>query len=84
MSETMTNRRSSFGIPPPAFRLPEAARIGAVRLQIVDLQRSLSYYTQVLGLRVHSVTDASAVLGAHGDERPLVILHTRPGVTRAR
>ena len=71
-------------MPPPAFRLPESAHVGAVHLQVVDLRRSLSYYEQVLGLRAHSVTDASAVLSAHGDERPLVILHTRPGVTRAR
>jgi len=74
----------SFGMPPPAFRLPEAAHVGAVHLQVVDLQRSLSYYEQVLGLRAHSVTDTSAVHSAHGDERPLVILRTRPGVTRAR
>jgi catechol 2,3-dioxygenase len=69
---------------PPAFRLPEAAHVGAVHLQVVDLHRSLSYYERVLGLRAHSVTDTSAVLSAHGDERSLVILHTRPGVTRAR
>jgi catechol 2,3-dioxygenase len=64
--------------------LPDAAHVGAVHLQVVDLHRSLSYYEQVLGLRRHGVTDASAVLSAHGDERPLVMLHTRPGVTRAR
>jgi catechol 2,3-dioxygenase len=64
--------------------LPEAAHAGAVHLLVVDLQRSLSYYQQVLGLRAHSVADTSAVLSAHGDERPLVILRTRPGVTRAR
>ena len=84
MSKTTTSGRSSFGIPPPAFRLPEAARVGAAHLQVVNLQRSLSYYEQVLGLRRHAVTDDSAVLSAHGDERPLVILHTRPGVERAR
>ena len=84
MSETTTSGRPSFGIAPPAFRLPEAAHVGAVHLQVVDLQRSLSYYEQVLGLRAHSVTDASVVLSAHGDEHPLVILHTKPGVTRAR
>jgi len=74
----------SFGMPPPAFRLPEAAHVGAVHLQVVDLPSSLSYYEQVLGLRAHNVTDAAAVLSARGDERPLVILHTRPGLSRAR
>jgi len=55
-----------------------------VRLQVVDLERSLSYYGQVLGLRARNTTDTSALLTAHGDERPLVTLYTRPGVARAR
>jgi catechol 2,3-dioxygenase len=84
MPETTTSGRPSFGMPSPVFRLPEAAHVGAVHLQVVDLQRSLPYYEQVLGLSPHTVTDASAVLSAHGDKRPLVMLHTRPGVTRAR
>jgi catechol 2,3-dioxygenase len=66
------------------LRLPDAAHPGTVYLQVSDLQRSLVYYKQVLGLRTHGVTDSSAVLSAHGDERPLVTLRTRPGVTRAR
>ncbi len=73
-----------YGVPSPGFRLPDAAHPGAVHLQVSDLQRSLAYYEQVLGLRAHGVTDSSAVLSAHGDERPLVTLRTRPGVTRAR
>jgi catechol 2,3-dioxygenase len=71
-------------VPPPAFRLPETAHVGAVHLQVSDLQRSLSYYEQVLGLRAHDVTDSSAVLSVHGDDRPLVTLRTRRGVTRAQ
>jgi catechol 2,3-dioxygenase len=58
--------------------------VGAVHLQVADLQRSLSYYDQVLGVRAHGVTDSSAVLSAQGDDRPLVTLHTRRGVTHAR
>jgi catechol 2,3-dioxygenase len=83
MSETTNPNQLSYGVKPPAFRLPEAAHIGAVHLQVVDLHRSLSFYEQVLGLRTHNATDASAVLSAYGDERPLVVLHTTPGVTRA-
>jgi catechol 2,3-dioxygenase len=64
--------------------LPNTAHVGGVHLQVVDLQRSLSYYGQVLGLRARSTTATSAVLSARGDERPLVTLHTRPAVTRAR
>ena len=84
MSETTTTRDLPYGIPPPAFRLPSSAHVGAVHLQVADLQRSLSYYDEVLGLRAHSVTDNSAVLSGQGDERPLLTLHTRRGVTRAR
>jgi catechol 2,3-dioxygenase len=84
MSETTPAGQLPYGIPPPVFRLPNTAHVGGVHLQVVDLQRSLSYYDQVLGLRAHSTTDTSAVLSAHGNERPLVTLHTKPGVTHAR
>lgn len=84
MSETTARGQLPYGVPPPGFRLPDAAHVGAVHLQVADLQRSLSYYGQVLGLRAHSITDTSAALSAHGDERPLVTLHAKPGVTRAR
>lgn len=68
-----------FGVVPPGFRLPDATRIGCVRLQIGSLQRSIDYYTNVLGLRVLSATGTSATLGAHGDDTVLVELHERPG-----
>ena len=55
-----------------------------MHLQVSDLSRSLSYYEQVLGLRVYDRTATAAVLGAHGDDRPLVTLHTRPGVRPSR
>jgi catechol 2,3-dioxygenase len=84
MSDTTTRGQLPYGIPPPAFRLPTAAHVGAVHLQVVDLQRSLSYYDRVLGLHAHTITGTSATLSAHGDERPLVMLHTQAGVTRAR
>ena len=52
-----------YGIAPPGYRLPDATRLGRVRLQVADLARSLAYYDSVLGLRVVSRTDASASLG---------------------
>ncbi len=64
-------------------RLPGAAHAGAVHLQVSDLPRSLAYYEEVVGLRAHHVTDASAVLSTHADDEPLVTLQTRPGVTGA-
>jgi catechol 2,3-dioxygenase len=74
----------SHGVPPPAFRLPDATRVGAVHLQVSDLARSLDYYQRVIGLREHGTTGDARVLTAQGDERALVVLHSRPGVTRGR
>ena len=69
-----------YGIAPPGYRLPDATRLGAVRLQVADLGRSLDYYQQVLGLRLLDRDTGQAALGAKGEEQPLVVLHERPGV----
>ena len=84
MAETTSSHRLPYGVAPPTFRLPDASHVGGVHLQVVDLQRSLSYYEQVLGLRAHGVTSTSAVLSADGNERPLVTMNTKRGVTPAR
>ena len=70
---------TAFGIAPPSFRLPDETRPGRVQLQVADLQRSIEYYSGVLGLRVHAAAGGSATLGPHGDDTPLVILHERAG-----
>jgi catechol 2,3-dioxygenase len=72
-----------YGIAPPAFALPDATHVGGVHLQVSDLRRSVAYYQQVIGLRVIAAGDTTT-LGPHGDDRPLVTLQTRPGVTSAR
>ena len=72
----------SYGIAPPGFALPDATHVGGVRLQVSDRRRSVGFYEQVIGLRVSSEGEA-ATLGAHADERPLVTLETRRGVTPA-
>ncbi len=69
-----------YGIAAPGFRLPGATRVGAVHLQIDNLQRSLDYYRDVLGLQVLERTVESAGLGAHGSDGPLVWLHAKAGV----
>jgi len=68
-----------YGIAPPGYRLPAAARLGPVRLQVADLPRSLAYYERVLGLRVLTRGDRSAALGPEGEARVLVELHERRG-----
>jgi len=73
------NPPPSFGIVPPGFRLPDATHVGAMRLQVGDLTRSLEYYTDVLGLRAVRATDAAAWLAPAGSDRVLVELQARPG-----
>ncbi len=41
-----------YGIAPPGYQLPTTTRLGAVRLQVSDLARSVAYYRDLLGLRV--------------------------------
>jgi catechol 2,3-dioxygenase len=68
-----------YGIAPPGYRLPAATRLGAVRLQVSDLDRSLAWYRRVLGLEPMDRTDGVAVLGGPGADRALVELHERRG-----
>lgn len=69
-----------YGITPPAYRLPAATHVGAVRLQVADLARSVDYYTGVLGLRVARATTEAAWLAPHDDERVLVEIHAQRGL----
>jgi catechol 2,3-dioxygenase len=65
----------------PTPRLPDALRLGPVRLQVSDLARSLEYYTSVLGLEAREGAGKSAALQAAGESEPLVELVERPGTT---
>jgi len=69
----------SYGQPPRGFRLPAGTRLGQVRLQVADLARSVSFYQDVLGLRVIYADGPHAVLGPHGDDTPLVELRELRG-----
>jgi catechol 2,3-dioxygenase len=72
---------ASFTVAPPAYQLPADLRLGAVRLQIADLERSIAYYERVTGLRVLERTASSATMGAHDDDTALVELRERAGAT---
>ncbi|MCU0616986.1 MAG: VOC family protein [Gemmatimonadaceae bacterium] len=69
--------------------LPDATSLGAVTLRVADLSRSIAWYTEVLGARVlsqhdaHHAVAATATLGAHGDDTPLLQLVERPGARPA-
>jgi len=67
----------TYGQRPSGFRLPEATRLGKVRLQIADLDRSLAFYQDILGLRIVARSGGEASLAAHDDERVLIELTER-------
>jgi catechol 2,3-dioxygenase len=70
-----------YGIAPSGYRLPDDTHVGRVRLQVSDLERSLAYYRDVLGFRALEQSTNGTVLGAEGDDRPLVELVERAGAS---
>ena len=66
------------GVPAPA-RLPEQTHVGAVHLQISDLQRSVEYYQGMLGMDVLERGTGRASLGVEG-AAPLARLVEKNGV----
>lgn len=70
-----------YGLAPPHYRLPPATRLGAVRLQVADLARSLDYYQRVLGFQLLNRTASAAQLGVTGPDAMLVELREVMGAT---
>jgi catechol 2,3-dioxygenase len=70
MVDTATNARL----------LGAATALGAVHLNVSDLDRSLGFYTTALGLQVQRRDGATAASGAGADE--LLVLHELPGASR--
>src|SRR3712207_6405359 len=66
LTETHTHPRA-------AAELPANLRLGAVQLTVADVDRSVAWYQQALGLRVHAHDAATAELG-DGVET-VVVLH---------
>jgi catechol 2,3-dioxygenase len=61
-----------YGLKPSGYRLPEESHLGAVRLQVSDLERSIEWYQRVLGLEVGEKTETSAslVVRGNGEQTP--------------
>ncbi len=66
-----------IGVAPPGFRLPDATRIGRVRLQVSDLERSIVYYQSVIGLEVRDRSEGSVSLGPNGGDPILELKELR-------
>ena len=62
--------------PPPMTALPGSLRPGAVTLTVADLDRSVGFYQDALGLRQHRREHGVAALGAGGAD--LLVLHEEP------
>ena len=69
-----------YGLKPKGYRLPEESHLGAVRLQVSNLERSIQWYQNVLGARALSKTAQGATLAAQGESRPLIELREKKGV----
>jgi catechol 2,3-dioxygenase len=52
-----------LGIRPPGYELPASAHVGRVRLAVSSLERSLAFYSEVLGLTVLARSAHFAALG---------------------
>ncbi|MCO4099099.1 MAG: hypothetical protein HEQ38_06775 [Gemmatimonas sp.] len=74
----------SYGEAPTGYRLPATLRLGAVRLQVSDLSRSVHWYHDVLGLSELSRERDVVAMGVVGAAEPLVVLEHRPGTVPLR
>jgi catechol 2,3-dioxygenase len=72
----------SYGIR-PQHRLPDETHVGHVTLQVSDLQRSVEYYSDVLGMAVLDRRDTVARLGVGATGQPLAVLQEKRGIGRA-
>lgn len=70
----------ALGVP-ASGRLPAATRMGAVGLTVANLTRSIAYYEQSVGLRVHRRDGDTAALGVGGED--LLVLVERTGAEPA-
>jgi catechol 2,3-dioxygenase len=49
------------------YTLPPTTRLGHVHLTVNDLDREITFYTRVLGLKLHARGDSEAALGTEGE-----------------
>src|ERR671921_1937402 len=62
-------------------KLPATLRLGAVHLTVSDLERSVDFYEEAIGLRLHHREDGVAAMGV--GEEDLLVLYEDRGAWRA-
>jgi catechol 2,3-dioxygenase len=59
---------TSIQTQPTAPVLPASLRVGTVELTVTDLERSVAFYENAIGLELHRREDGRAALGAGGED----------------
>lgn len=76
MQETQNLTQSATHVP----SLNSEVEVGTVTLKVANMERSLKFYTQLIGLELFKQDSNTAVLGA--GNRPILLLEEVPGATR--
>jgi catechol 2,3-dioxygenase len=63
-------------------QLPDGAHIGGAHLRVIDLNRALGFYRDILGFSVTEQEETHAALAAAPGEAPILRLTQHPGATR--
>ena len=82
MLRTSAHAQPSYGTF-PQNRLPNETHVGGVTLQVSDLKRSVTYYSDVLRIAVLERQENAARLGVGATGQQLVILQEKRGISRA-
>ena len=73
-----------YGVKIGGMPLPADAHIGSVSLTVTDLDRSLSFYRDILGFEELSRNGATAMLSANGDRVLIELLERRDAISRPK
>jgi catechol 2,3-dioxygenase len=76
--EDLTHTTDPTPSPP---KLPATLRLGAVHLSVTDLGRSVAFYKEAIGLRLHRREDGVVAMGV--GEEDLLVLYEEPSARRA-
>ena len=69
-------------VPDAALRqLPATLRLGSVHLTVTELDRSVAFYQDAIGLRLHRRENSTATMGV--GEEDLLVLYEEPAARRA-